>query len=362
MIKKHLLFVKSSLTVGLILLSFGCRTVSFSSHTNYGIDKGDEFFSIAVLPDTQYYTAERFGGTMQMFHDQIDWIRKNQKNERIAYVVHLGDITDRNTEPEWERAKDAMYKLELDNIPYGMAVGNHDEAPNTTFVHGQASNLYNKYFGTEHFKNKSWYGGQLENNGDSENHFDLFQAGGQKFLVMYFGYNEENKVVPKRDVAYEKRVFNWADSVLKKYPEHKAIMVTHSMLNRTKTTKSEVMAGTDREDIMPTYTKQGSLIYNMAKHHPNVFLMLGGHIAGEGFRRDEFKGNVIKTYLADYQSRQIAPYSGPQDRRGGDGLMRLMRFNMTKKTISVITFAPRGDGRIDAEVDGDSQFTEPLYQ
>jgi hypothetical protein len=113
---------------------------------------------------------------------------------------------------------------------------------------------------------------------------------------------------------------------------------------------------------MPTFTKQGTQIYNMAKKHPNVFLMLGGHIAGEGFRRDEYQGNVIKTYLADYQSRQNAPFGGEKDRNGGNGLMRLMRFNTTKQTLSVITFAPRASGEIIKEEDGDSQFTEPMFK
>ncbi|MDF3077638.1 MAG: hypothetical protein K0S09_1527 [Sphingobacteriaceae bacterium] len=342
--------------------ALSCTTTSISSHSDFGVSKGDQVISIAVLPDTQYYTHEVHGGNMQMFHDQIDWIRKNRKNENIAYVVHLGDITDRNVDEEWLRAKDAMYKLEEDNIPYGMAVGNHDEAPNITFKQGNPNTLYTKYFGTEHFKSKPWYGGQLEVNGNSDNHFDLFSAGGQKFIAVYFAYNEENRLIKQRDLAYEKRVMAWTDSILNKYADRKAIMITHSMLNRTKTTKSEVMYGTDREDVMPTFTKQGTQIYNMAKKHPNVFLMLGGHIAGEGFRRDEYQGNVIKTYLADYQSRQSAPFGGEKDRNGGNGLMRLMRFNLTKQTVSIITFAPRASGEIIREEDGDSQFTEPLFR
>ena len=60
------------------------------------------FFSIAVLPDTQYYTALRNGGTMEMFYNQIQWIRDNRKKENIEYVIHLGDITDHDVPVEWE--------------------------------------------------------------------------------------------------------------------------------------------------------------------------------------------------------------------------------------------------------------------
>jgi len=255
-----------------------------------------------------------------------------------------------------------MYKLEADNIPYGVAVGNHDEAPNPEFIQGNPNTIYTKYFGSDHFKNKPWYGGKLEINGNSDNHFDVFTANGDKYLAMYFSYNEENRLIKLRDTAYENKVMHWADSVLNRYADYKAIMITHSMLSRTKTTKSEIQAGTDREAVMPEFTKQGRQIYAMAKKHPNVFLMLGGHIAGEGFRRDEYQGHVIKTYLADYQSRRIAPYQTNEDRRGGNGLMRLMRFNKSKQTLSVITFAPKSNGQILKEEDGDSQFTEPLFK
>jgi len=88
-------------------------------------------------------------------------------------------------------------------------------------------------------------------------------------------------------------------------------------------------------------------------------LMLCGHISGEGFRRDNYNGHIIKSYLSDYQSRRDAPYT-TNDRNGGNGLMRLMKFNKTQQTLSVRTFAPRPGPNI-LEVDGDSDFTEPLY-
>ena len=65
---------------------------------------------------------------------------------------------------EWQIATNAMYRLEdqsatlrLDGIPYGCAVGNHDQEPNGdpdgTTTH------YNRYFGTSHFAGKPYYGG-----------------------------------------------------------------------------------------------------------------------------------------------------------------------------------------------------------
>src|SRR5690606_6158792 len=151
-------------------------------------------------------------------------------------------------------------------------------------------------------------------------------------------------------------VNSWADSVLKKHSDRKAIMIAHSVLNRVDSLGGHFKPGTNSNLYKPNFTRQGGVIYNMAKVHPNVFMMLGGHISGEAFRRDEFEGNTIKTYLADYQARRNAPYTSDVYRNGGGGLMRLMQFNTTKQTIVTTTFAPQADGTIISEIDGDSHF------
>jgi len=341
----------------LLILLFSCKSPSLIS--DYGIDKKDQFFSIAVLPDTQYYTAMRYGGTMKMFQNQINWIIKNKDKEKIAYVIHLGDVTDKNTQEEWERAKTELYKLEAHNIPYGVAVGNHDQTPNGNPAKGDDQTYYNKYFGKDHFIGKHWYGGSLGNNNSNDDHFDIFESNGLKFLVMYFAYNQPGTT--HYSESYERIVMRWADSVLSANRDRKVILVSHSTMGRGKNETSATTPGQGSNDNPGQFTKQGKVIYDMAKHHNNVFLMLGGHIAGESFRKETYNGNVIKAYLADYQSRQNPPYSGTKDRNGGNGTMRLMRFNITKHTLSVITFVPKDDGSVVMEVDGDSQFTEPLF-
>lgn len=354
--------LKTILTLALFLISFGCKTTSYLSNSpeaNYGADKGDTYFTIAVLPDTQYYTAIRYGGNMQMFQNQIQWIKANRKSQHIEYVIHLGDITDHNAAVEWERAKDALYQLDEANIPYGLSVGNHDETPNGNPSKGDEKTDYTKYFGKSHFKGKKWYGGGMGGNDNNDNHFDLFTVNGQKFMVLFFVFNQPGN--KSYDKTYEEQTLKWADSVLTANADRKAILVTHSMLTRPKGSESNQKEGTGNNSVPSTYTQQGQQIYNMAKHHSNVFLTLGGHISGEGFRRDVFNGNTIKGYLTDYQSRENSPYGGTKDRNGGNGLMRLMKFNLTKQTLSVTTFSPKTNGQVIYEIDGDSKFTEPLY-
>ncbi|WP_460766682.1 metallophosphoesterase [Niabella terrae] len=341
-----------------VLLCFiiSCKPVSLLS--DYGIDKNDQYISVVVLPDTQYYTAQRNGGTISMFENQIDWILDNQKKEKISYVIHLGDITDHNAPAEWERARKLIDKLDQRKIPHGLAVGNHDQTPNGKPSVDDPASYYNQYFGTDRYKSRHWYGGSRTPK-SNENHFDLFSGKGTDFLVLYFAFNDPGN--KNYNAAYQQQVMHWGDSVLGAHADRKAILVAHSMLRKPKNSNSNTRPGEGDFNTTPDFTKQGKVIYEMARKHPNVFMMLGGHIAGESFRKDSTGASVIKTYLSDYQSRQNPPYSGAKDRNGGNGTMRLMRINTTKQTLSVLTFIPDQNGKVILEKDADSQFTHPLY-
>lgn len=295
-------------------------------------------FSIVVLPDTQYYTSEKHGGKKEMFFAQTDWIVKNAVKEKIAYVVHLGDITDDGEKylVQWENAAEAMYRLEKpqpgypQGIPYGMAVGNHDQTKSQYPLSGQ-TDLYNKYFGISHFKDKKWYGGHYRNNNDS--HYDLFTATGVKFIVIYMEYD-----------SYDEDIENlnkWAAQLLEKYADRKAILVSHSFIHFNNST------GTNEKGF-PKFSKQGQRRFDRLKSYPNVILTLSGHVGdnGEGYRQDGYTGNIIKSFLSDYQSRP----------GGGHGLMRLMRFSRSRDLISIRTFSPYTG---EEEKDADSEFTIP---
>ncbi|MBK0378469.1 metallophosphoesterase [Mucilaginibacter segetis] len=298
----------------------------------------DGDFTIAVLPDTQYYLAQaQLGGNFDMFKAQIEWIQKNQQKENIAYVAHLGDITEHGDNPvtarsEWYLAKTALYGLENPvSIPYGLAVGNHDQFPSQYPVKGTTNN-YNKYFGVEHFKNRPYYGGHYGDNNDS--HYDLFTAGGRDFMVLFLEFDSHNE-----DQA---GLYSWANQILKKYASRKAIVVSHSILfyNPVKGSNAE----------QAPFNAEGKAIFGALKDNPNLFMMLSGHVGdnGEGYRADTVNNHVIKTFLSDYQSRP----------NGGNGLMRLYKFSVKNNTLTVKTFSPYTRQE---ETDGDSKFTVPLF-
>lgn len=298
----------------------------------------DDEFSIVVLPDTQYYTSEKHGGKKEMFFAQTDWIVKNAAKEKVVYVVHLGDITDDGEKfaDQWTNAAEAMYRLDKpqpgypQGIPYGMAVGNHDQTKSQYPLSGKTDS-YNKYFGISHFKDKPWYGGHYSNNNDS--HYDLFTAAGVKFIVIYMEYDSYDEDIEPLN--------KWTAQVLEKYADRKAILVSHSFIHFNKT------AGTNEKGF-PKFSMQGQHRFDRLKSYPNVIMTLSGHVGdnGEGYRQDGYAGNIIKSFLSDYQSRPD----------GGHGLMRLMTFSKSKDLISVRTFSPYTG---EEETDADSKFTLP---
>jgi autotransporter-associated beta strand protein len=292
-------------------------------------------FTLVALPDTQYYTAGLYGGTPAIFTNQTQWIINNRTNRNITYVTQLGDCVEHGdnggNNSEWRNATNALYRLEDPvatqfppfGIPYGVAVGNHDNSTDSSGV--GTTTFYNQYFGESHFQPYNYYGGHFGTNND--NHFDLFSAGGMDFVVLYFEYDETatNTNAP---------VYIWANNVLATNANRRAIVVSHWILN-------------DGGSFGP----QGQTIYNALKGNSNLFLMLCGHIntgTGEALRSDIFNGRIVWSALSDYQQRSPS---------GGNGLLRLYEFSPANNVIHVKTYSPWLN---QSETDADSQFDIPV--
>lgn len=312
-----------------------------AQETPHSNQQKNSVFSIAIIPDTQYNTKESKGGSNALFEAQVDWILANRAAENIAYVIHLGDITDDGDQApaQWEKAAKVMYKLEKplpghpQGIPYGLAVGNHDQLP-SQFAASGATRYYNRYFGAEHFKGRPYYGGHFGKDNDS--HYDLFTAAGSDFIVIYIEFDAFDE--------QQAAMNDWAAALLEKHADRKAIVVTHYTLFLNP------VAGSNAKGRAP-FSKQAQRLYDRLKGYKNLFMMTGGHVGdnGEGFRQDTYDGHTMKSFLSDYQSRPM----------GGNGLMRLMRFDLAADNIQVRTLSPYHDYE---EMDADSHFKLGLFR
>lgn len=264
-------------------------------------------FSIVVLPDTQFYTDEINGGVNEMFVAQTQWILDNRAARNIAYVAHVGDISNNGDRyvDEWLNATEALYRLESPlaglphGIPYGLAVGNHDQIVPTGDT--EPTTYYNQYFGVSRFQGRSYYGGSFGSN--NNNHYQVFSASGLDFIVIYLEY----------DTSPDAAVLDWADALLKANPARRGIVVSHYLLETT-----------------AAWGQPGLAIYEALRDNPNLFLMLCGHNHAEARRTDVYAGNTVHTLLADFQS-----YPG-----GGNGFLRILTFSPDTGRIRVQTYSP----------------------
>ncbi|MBX3010541.1 MAG: PKD domain-containing protein [Caldilineaceae bacterium] len=290
-------------------------------------------FTIVAMPDTQFYYSSD-GTSAPGFLSQVQWIVNNRANRNIVFVSHLGDVVDDGSNPgsgtadaQWATADRVMATIENptlttlpDGIPYGIAVGNHDQGTGG----GGANNtyLFNQYFGVSRFTGRQYYGGYLGS--DNDNSYQLFSVGDLKFITIHIEF----------DTSTRPATFAWIDNLLQTHADRLAILSAHEILNAN-----------------GTWRTPGERIWQNVRDNPNIFLMLAGHIAGEARRQDvAYHGNVVNTFLSDYQNRK-----DPQGQVTGDGLLRYMQFQGNSSEVTVYTYSTTRNAY---EEDADSFFKE----
>ena len=271
-------------------------------------------FTVIALPDTQFYACGCRGGAHETFYAQTAWAAEVADERNVAFVTQLGDCVENGDQDmsEWEVADAAFTTVEEAGLPFGIAVGNHDQTP---FGDPDGDTVgYNATFGVERFEHQEWYGGHRGE--DNDNHYELFSAGGLDWIIVHVEY----------DQAADSPLAAWAAEVLDDHADRKAIVVSHYLLN----------PGGD-------FSTQGALLDDALSPY-DVVVMLAGHLTDEELRTDDHGDHVTYTMLSDYQSLA----------NGGDGWMRILTFSPANDTIAVETWSPT---RGEFEEDANSAFT-----
>ncbi|MHA7617515.1 metallophosphoesterase family protein [Cellulosimicrobium cellulans] len=315
----------------------------------------DYDFSLVHLTDTQYLTeaaveqetAEERAVWAQAYTDLTQWVVDNAEARGIAYVGHTGDVNENYTRlpaddamaaqirGEYAFSSSAQQILDDANIPNGVLAGNHD---NLTGQDNGPGALFNEFYGPERYEALSagWenasYGGPWRE-GDNQNHYDLFSAGGLDFVAVYLSYG-----VTDEEAA-------WADGILKQFPDRNAVVLTHDYL-----VPSSNPDGRDSEISTP----DGRLVHaKVVEPNPNVFLVLAGHRHGVGInvRQDVgTPGSGVVELLADYQFyevtaeeaglTEIGGYAPDEGLRLGASFLRLLQFDVDRSEMIVDTYSP----------------------
>jgi hypothetical protein len=282
---------------------------------------GQGAFTLALLPDTQYYSLNYPG----IFLSQVSWIVANVARLHIPYVFHLGDIVDQNTPLEWERAARAMWLLE-GVVPYTVTPGNHDLGPSGSAT--TRDTLLNDYFSYDKTSKWTTFGGAFEP-GKLENTYHLFSAGGRDYIVISLEWGPRDAVV------------QWADQIMTANPRRYGILVTHAYLNWNDK-RYDHTDTVNPQDFNPyQYGTAGGvndgeqLWQKLVRKHAFV-MTLNGHVLGDGtgyLASVTDKGNICHQMMSNYQFRA----------QGGEGYMRLLEFQEDGKTVNVYTYSPLYD-------------------
>ncbi|MBK7712712.1 MAG: metallophosphoesterase [Bacteroidales bacterium] len=313
--------IKSKLLI-IIFTLLALINLSFS-------DKND-FFSIIILPDTQYYTS-RFP---DFIYKQMEWIVKNKGQYNIQYVVHMGDITDDNKESAWEVASSSYKILENAGIPYSIVCGDNDikDPEKNNYDGTRHTELLNRYFPVSRFeKQGSWWKGGFFEKGKIDNYYCNFNYREYKFMIMNL------------EIAPRSIVLKWADNIIAGNKSEKVIVVTHDYLDsdgkRLDDLKSFRLDGQDAAGKAKG-NNADDVFKKLVKKNSNIIMVLCGHKEGTFEKtvkvklpEDPDKTRRIFEILTDFQDEKIKG----SDEKSGKGLLRVLKIYPQKNEYVLST-------------------------
>jgi hypothetical protein len=274
-------------------------------------------FSIALLPDTQNYSAT----DPAIFNSQTQWIVDNASARNIKLVLQLGDIVNGGGEiAQWQNADAAMKVLD-GKVPYMVVIGNHDYNRANPSGRTPSATNFNNYFGPNRYGGQGWYQGTYAA-GSNENYYGFFTISGRNLLVMLL------------EVDPRQAVLDWANSVIAANPDREVIVVTHSYMYGDDTRVGRCDTGGKANLGVPNDNDGDDMWQKFVSRHPNISFVLSGHITyggGIGFRTDlGVSGNLVNQMLSDFQD-----YAN-----GGNGWLRILTFHPATDTVDVETYSP----------------------
>ncbi|MCP3142077.1 metallophosphoesterase [Pyxidicoccus xibeiensis] len=251
----------------------------------------DTKFTLVIIPDTQ----NELVSASTLIDHRMQWLADNKSALDIRFVGHTGDMCNWDTPDhiQYVRASNAFQKLDAAQIPYAIAVGNHDTAatcpggsacPGNVNANLRNTTTFNTYFPTTRFQALA---GVYEA-GKSDNGYHTFTAGGLNWLVLNL------ELWARTDVV------GWVKTVLAAHPRHNVIVITHS--HQTSSGGIEQSNG-GYGNNSPQYVFDNAL-----KLYPNVRFIFSGHVGTSAYREvTGTQGNKIYQMLTTYHDSSTNP-------------------------------------------------------
>jgi hypothetical protein len=240
----------------------------------------------------------------------------------------LGDLTDRNSAEEWEFVRDALSPIEP-GFPLLLTTGNHDVGENGTT--NDRLSLLSKYF-DEPWAQSSGALRATMTPGNIENAFYSLDVGRLRLGVLMLEWSPRRATVA------------WANGVLTRFADHRVIIATHAYVyddssrydraTRPDQAWSPYDYGTARGTFADEGSHDGEQLWNaLVRRHPGIFLVVSGHVLGQGTGRLTSRGdagNAVHQILVNYQMLD----------QGGLGYLRYFELHPDGRTLHMKTHSP----------------------
>jgi len=289
-------------------------------------DTSNREYAFAVVPDPQYITES----SPEKLNAMYKYIADNVQSKNIQYVMGVGDITDNDTDSEWQVAYNAIRQLD-GIVPYTLVRGNHD------VLETNKGKGFIDYFGGETFYAKQftdpdgyeagYYEGTLVNYRGAEetntvvNAWRTLEVGGDKWLIMGLDWAPHNDLL------------KWAAGVIEAHPNHRVIILTHSYIgvsgqhNDFRLAEGVVTAG----KLKSGFNNGDGIWDKLVSRYSNIEMVLSGHIPSNTIVVEQNKGvygNTVTQMLIDSQYHD-------RDWEGGVGLVALLYVSKDGKSVDI---------------------------
>ncbi|MFF3354888.1 LamG-like jellyroll fold domain-containing protein [Streptomyces sp. NPDC002917] len=267
---------------------------------NHRFDTESPRFALAVLPDTQYlFDAD--SADPEPLKETFHYLVAQRQEANIAFMTHLGDVTEHGSEEEIGLAADTFRTIH-GKVPYSVLAGNHDINSGTDDQRGDTA--YLRAFGPQRFTSMPTFGGASP---DGYNSYHVLQAAGREWLVLALDWRASEKGLA------------WAQGVLDAHPTLPAILTTHDI-------------AWAEDNGQAHLSDNGQRLWDrIIRGNDQIFMALGGHYWPPGrtvLTNDA--GHDVHVHITNYQDRYY----------GGAGMVRLYSFDLVRNVVDVETFSP----------------------
>lgn len=270
-------------------------------------------FVLAVLPDTQYYSENNhqarslFRHTrryddlpydpVMAFFAQTHWLAQNATALQIPLVVHLGDVVQNASSlAQWRVASSAMRLLEDGGVPYSIMTGGRDvQGTLPSDDQRTVRDHFDEFFGPQR---ATWQATYLGSDPLGLSQLHRFRVGEQEFLLLALDVNPSDATLA------------WAQQVLDSHPNTPTILAAHGI---------------------PLPPKGDSRLWDrLIRRNDQIFLTLSSQPGSSHRRLSNDHGLSVDVLQFDYQMQYL----------GGNGLLRLLEFDLADNRIEALTLSP----------------------